>query len=153
MYPKQHIIFGIVFSLLLFIIYPQINLIGLSLLFFSSVLIDVDHYTYYVYKKKDWSLRRAYKWFMSNEKKFLSLPRKLRNNYYGGFFFLHGVEMLFILILLTMFVSKYFFFIFIGIFFHLLLDIVDEPRYKDRIDKVSVIHDFLKFKKLKFVDQ
>lgn len=149
MYPKQHIFFGITFSLLLLIIYPQISLIGFFLLFFSSVLIDVDHYLYYLLKKKDWSLRRAYKWFMSNEKKFLSLPRKLRNNYHGGFFFLHGVEVLFILILLTMFVSKYFFFIFIGIFFHLLLDIVDETKYKDRIDKFSVLYDFFKFKKLR----
>ncbi len=151
MYPKQHIILGAIFSLFLWIIYPQINLIGLSLLFFSSVLIDMDHYLYYFYKKKDWNLRRAYKWFMDNEKKFLSFPRKLRNNYYGGFFFLHGIETLFFLIILTTLISKFFFFIFIGISFHLLLDIVDETKSQDRIDKSSVIYDYLKFKKLKFI--
>jgi len=152
MYLKNHIFLGFIFSLALLLISPQIGLIGFFLIFLSSVLIDIDHYLYYVYKKKDWSLKNAYKWFIKTSKIFLSLPRKQRNNLYGGFCFLHGIEILLILFLLGIFVSKFFLFIILGISFHLILDIVDESKCKDRVDKFSIIHDFLKFKKLKFIE-
>ncbi len=148
MYPKQHIIFGIIFSASLFFLFPQIGLIGFFIVFLSSFLIDVDHYLYSVYKKKDLSLKNAYNWFTKNKKIFLSLPRKQRNGFYRGFYFLHGIEVLIILFLFSFF-SKYFFFIFIGVAFHLLLDSVDQTIDWDRIDKFSLIYDFIKFKKLK----
>lgn len=148
MYVKHHIILGGLFSLILFLVFPAIGLIEFSLIFLSSFLIDVDHYTYYVYKKKDLSLKKAYKWFMKMEKKLLSLPRNQRNKISSNLVFLHGIEMLILLFLLG-FVSKYFFFIFIGFSFHLLLDMVKETSYHDRIDKFSLIYDYFKFKKLK----
>lgn len=152
MYPKQHIILGAIFSGILFFLFPQIGLIGFSLIFLSSILIDVDHYLYYVYKKKDWNLKKAHKWFLDHEEKFHYLSRKKRGSFYGGLCFLHGIEILLILLLLSI-ISKYFFFIFIGLAFHLLLDIVDQTKCHDRIDKLSIIHDFLKFKKLKFIGE
>lgn len=150
MYPKHHIIFGFIFSVILFLLFPQIEWVGFLLIFSSSILIDVDHYLYYVYKKKDLNLINAHKWFIEHEKKFFFLSRKERADFYSAFSFLHGIEILLFLLLLSIF-SKYFFFIFIGFAFHLLLDIVDQTTCHDRIDKFSLISDFLKFKKLKFI--
>lgn len=152
MYPSQHLFAGIIFSLILLFLFPQINYIGFLIIVFSNFLIDVDHYLYYVYKKKDLSLKNAYNWFVENLKKAISLPRKQRNETYDGFAFLHGIEILLILFFLGIFVSKYFLFAFIGIAFHLLLDIIGGTIYRDRIDKLSVLHDFFKYKKLKFID-
>jgi len=151
MYVYQHIIFGILFSLVCFLLFPQIGLTGLSLIFLSTVLIDVDHYLYYLKKKKDLGLKNSYNWFTKNTNKFLSLPTKQRDKFYVGFCFLHGIEILAILLLLTIF-SKYFFFIFIGFSFHLLLDITYDTTSIRRIDRFSVAYDFLKFKKLKFIE-
>lgn len=146
MHPTQHLIFGIIFSSLILFLFPQIGLTGFLIILSSTVLIDVDHYLYYVYKKKDFSLRNAYKWFIENKKKLLSLPWKQRNKFQTGFYFLHGIEVLLILLILWIFVSKYFLFVFAGFAFHLLLDSIDQTTYWDRISKVSLVNDYLKFK-------
>ena len=151
MLPKQHIIFGLIFAGFLYLIFPKIGLLGFLIIFLSSFLIDVDHYLYYVYKKKDLSLKYAHSWFIKKKKKFLDLTRKKRNKVYCGVYFLHGIEVLIVLFLLTSF-SKYFFFVFMGFAFHLLLDSVDQTIYWDRVDKFSLVYDFFKFKKLKFFE-
>lgn len=151
MYPKQHIIFGIIFSAFLLFLFPQIGSTGFLIIFLSSFLIDVDHYLYSVYKKKDLSLKNAYNWLTKNKKMFFSLSRKQRNGFYRGFYFLHGIEVLIVLFLFSFF-SKYFFFIFIGVAFHLLLDSVDQTIDWDRIDKFSLVYDFIKFRKLKLFE-
>ena len=148
MHPSKHFIFGLIFAGFLYFIFPKINFIGFLIIIFSTFLIDVDHYLYYVYKKKDLSLKNAYKWFVANKKKFLSLPWKQRNKFQTGFCFLHGIEVLFILLILWIFISKYFLFVFTGFAFHLLLDSIHQTTYWDRISKVSLVYDYLKFKKL-----
>jgi len=152
MYVSRHIIWGFIFSLLILLLFPQIELIGFFLIWSSSVLIDFDHYVYYIYKKKDWSLMKAYNWNMNKTKQFLSLSRKERNKTFTGFFIFHGLEILIILFILGIFLSRYFFFISLGILFHTLLDIVYSSQYMDRFDKFSLILDIFKFKKLKFID-
>ena len=89
MYVQTHLILGLVFASILLVIFPQIGLIGFLLIVFSTVLIDVDHYIYYVYKKKDWNLMNAHRWFIKNGESFCSLPRKERSNFYGCLCFLH----------------------------------------------------------------
>ncbi len=95
---------------------------------------------------------KAHKWFIEHEKKLFFLSRNKRADFYNAFSFLHGIEILLIFLVLSIF-SKYFFFIFIGFAFHLLLDVVDQTTCHDRIDKFSLIWDFLKFKKLKFIGE
>ena len=85
MYTKHHVFLGVIFSFILFLIFPKIGLIGFSLIILSTIFIDVDHYVYYIYKKKDWSLRNAYNWFIKAEKIFFSLPRSKRNKTYIAF--------------------------------------------------------------------
>ncbi len=58
MLPKHHVVLGFVISLTVFIIFPSIGLISFLIIWASSVLIDFDHYLYYVFKKKDFSLKR-----------------------------------------------------------------------------------------------
>ena len=151
MFPSKHFIFGLIFAGFLFLIFPKINFIGFLIIIFSTVLIDVDHYLYYVYKKKDFSLRNAYNWFIEHKKKLLSLPWEQRNKFQTGFCFLHGIEVLFILLILWVFVSKYFLFVFVGFTFHLVLDIIHQRTIMDRLDRISLIYDFFKFKRLRFI--
>jgi len=152
MYPLPHLISGIIFSLILFFIFPQINLIGSFIIVISTVLIDIDHYIYFIYKKKDWNLKNAYDWSIEVCKKFSSLPKTQRNKFYSGFCFLHGIEILIILIILGILVSKYFLFIFIGFLFHLFSDVIYQIVQRERVDKLSLVHDFLKFRKLKLIE-
>lgn len=146
MYPKQHILFGFLFSLILFLIFPQITIIGFSIIFLSAILIDFDHYVYYVFKKKDSNLKNAYNWFAEKNRKFRMLPWDKRQFHKDIPCLLHGIEILLIISILFFFTSKYFLFVFIGFAFHLLLDSVEQTIYWDRIDKVSIIYDILNSK-------
>ena len=147
MLPRNHFFLGLIFSLIL-VNFFNFPLIAGIIILLSSVLIDVDHYLYYVYKKKDWNLKKAYEWFLGGRKKFTELSRKQRNEFCHGFAFLHGVEMLILLFVLGRFLSAYFYFILIGFSFHLFLDIIHQKTVHDRFDKYSIIYDYFKFGKL-----
>jgi len=69
--PKYHIIYGFVFTLVLSLFFG-IGLLEFILIFTASVLIDVDHYLFYIWKKKDFSLSRAYDDFVKKEKYILA---------------------------------------------------------------------------------
>lgn len=153
MLPKWHLFLGFFFALTLFLVFPEIEIAGFVIIFFSTFLMDLDHYIYYVFKKRDLSLKNAYKWFCKRQKKIHSLSREQRNKVKGIFCLFHGVEVLVILFFLGFFISKYFFYVLIGFTFHLLLDIIHQKRIHDRLDRVSLTHDFLKFKKLKDIDE
>ncbi len=153
MLPHKHFVYGIVFSLILAIIMPQIGFIGVSLIILSTVIFDTDHYIYYLVKKKDLSLPNAYKFFRNIRKKVLSLPYEKRAEYHGPWCFCHGLETSIIALILTFFISEYFSFIFIGIIFHLTLDYIEQWPLSIRKDRISSAYDFLKFKKLKNIDE
>ncbi len=148
---NKHILYGALFTIILYFLLPEINTINLLLIWFSSVLIDFDHYIYYMYKKKDFNLKNAYKFFKLKQDKFRLLPKEKREEFYGGIFFLHSLEVLIILFIIGLYFESIFF-IFIGFGFHLILDLIHNVVfYKRRMDKLSLIHDMRKFKKLKFI--
>jgi len=149
MLVKKHIAYGLVFSIILFAIFPWISLIGMLLIFLSSFLIDTDHYIYAVIKDKHWNLKKSIKHFMDNRKKYFEMLPEKRKNYYSAWCFFHGIETLIVLYILGMFVSKYFMFVLLGVLFHLFLDLIEQIQVKARIDKISIIYDYFKFKKLK----
>jgi len=153
MLPKHHILLGLIFSGILFYFFPQIGIAGFIIILLSTILIDTDHYLYYIYKKKKYSLAKAYKWFSESKKKMRALSRKQRNEFYTGFCFLHGIEVLAILFVLGKFISVYFYYVLIGFAFHIILDIIHQKTLHDRWDKFSLIYDYYKFKKLKFIDE
>jgi hypothetical protein len=111
MLPKWHVLFGFIFSLIIYFFF-NISLINFSLIFLSSFLIDVDHYIWYIQKKKDFSLRKAYK-FLKNLKE-----RKLT------LMIFHTIEFLLVLLFISFYYSI-FKYIFIGMIFHSVLDIID----------------------------
>ena len=148
MLPKTHFILGLFFSAIIFYFFPQIGLFGAGIIFLSSLLIDFDHYLFYVILKKDTSLKRAYKWHLIKRQEMRKLSRSKRNKYKDDVLILHGMEPLILLYFLS-FLWSPFIFILIGFSFHIILDIFDEIRFNDRIDKVSVIWDVIKYKELK----
>lgn len=153
MHPKYHIIIGLIFSLILLYFFPHIGLTGFFLVWTASVLIDVDHYLYYAYKKKNWNLKKAYFWFKAGGKNLSKLSKRQRSKFYQGFSFFHGFEILFLLFIAGFFISGIFYFIFIGFTLHIFLDIIHQRTLHHRFDKYSIIYDFIKYKKLRFIEE
>jgi hypothetical protein len=148
MRPKAHFFIGIIFIIFLHFIFPQITFLNLMIILFSSVLIDVDHYFYYIAKTKNFSLIKCYQWFDSHLRKTLALPLSERKKIHSGFYIFHGVEMLVITFLLGIFVSQLFIFIFVGFFLHFVVDVPHEYYIKRTIHKISIIYSYYAWKKL-----
>ena len=126
MLPKWHILINIIVAgFLLFFFKPSY----VAIFFLASILIDIDHYLYYIYEKGNWSLKKAYNWHKVSRKRFHNLSReeKKRHSYFILIF--HGMEILFILLILSKF-SIIFFFIFLGFLAHLIEDSIIATRFK-----------------------
>ena len=148
MFPKTHIILGFFLSLILYLIFPQINLLEALLIFLSSFLIDFDHYIYYIYKEKDFSLKNSINWFKQRSKKVKSLLKQKRKKLSTGFYLFHGIETLLISFLLGFFFNTLFYFVFIGILFHLILDQIEKFFLFRHPTKISIIFDYFNSHKL-----
>jgi len=126
MLPKNHIIINLILCLILLIfIHPFYVLI----IFLSSILIDIDHYLYYLFTKKRFSLKSAYNWYVIERQKFhdLSLKEKKKHRYFV--FVFHGLESLTILLLLSLYVPILFF-ILLGFVIHLMEDSIIAVKFK-----------------------
>lgn len=151
MKPKAHIYLGIIFTIFLFLLFPKTRFFELSVIFLSSVLMDIDHYLYYVIRKKDFSLKRAYIWFLEINKKHDALPIKERLKTYKAVCWLHGLECLIILIILSYF-FHIFFLILIGFVFHYSSDEIEGSFYNGENHGFSSIYKFIKTKNLKHIE-
>jgi len=156
MLPKTHIIIGFIFSLILAIIFPNsIGLFGGLIIFLSSFLIDVDHYLYYVWIKKNWSLKKSLAWYNDASPKFNGLSQKQKAKIYTGLFFLHGIEALVILIALAFLPIPFFtlfIFVVMGFLIHQILDAIALYNEKFGLDKViSFIYSIKKAKGKKLI--
>jgi len=148
MLPKWHILFGLIFSFLVWLIFP-ITFFQATIIFLASVLIDIDHYFLYVFEKKDLSLRRAYNSSINFGKKWRKLKREDKEKYKKKQFIFHGIEFLTLIFLLS-FLNNLFFYILIGLIFHLFLDILSEIYYQDPLYiKLSQIAVYIKNKNKK----
>lgn len=134
MLPKWHFLFGAIFSLALFFLF-DVNLLNSSITFLASVFIDIDHYVWYVQRKKDFSLKRSYLWY-----------KKQVNPQRPFFHVLHTVEILTLFLVLSYFYG-FFLFLFIGILFHSIFDLI-EIIYKKELSarEFSLIRYFYKGK-------
>lgn len=149
MFPKYHLILGILFVIILHFVFPQLSWLHLCIIFLSSFLIDIDHFIYYAYKKKlnlgFKTLREAYEWHKDRWRKEYTLSKeqrkKLRNPY--GFYFFHGIEWIVILFLLGNICSllKY---IGMGFLFHLFTDLAYSFFNEGNLNKISVVYNFYK---------
>lgn len=149
MLPKHHIIFGLIFSTILWLLFPSISLTSLAIIFISSVLIDVDHYLYYLFNEKDFSLSKAYFWFKEKREKWKNLAIKERQRYKRIQLIFHGIEFMVLLVILSFF-NTFFFWILIGFLFHMFIDITELLIFKDTIwIKLSQIYVYFSNKRKK----
>lgn len=139
MLPSKHIIFGAIFSILVWLFFPVMGWLGAMIIFLSSVLIDVDHYLYYVYKKREFDIKDSVRWYLSNTDLVKKMNKKQKANFYSGLYFLHGIEAIILLILLMLTFPNIFnftIFIIIGFLFHQVLDAINLYKNEYRLDKV-----------------
>lgn len=116
MLPKAHIFFGAIFSIILYLV--GLNFYQSFLVFLATFLIDFDHYAWYVLKKKNLSLKKAYNFLKAMDK---AKPMMM---------IFHTFEFL-LLILILAFFYDFFLFILIGMLFHSLLDVIDLKYNKE----------------------
>jgi len=146
MLPKHHIIIGAIISLILYLLTP-ITIIQTLIIFLSSFLIDIDHYFYYVFKEKDFSLKRAYRYFIKIKQKFKKITKAQIKKYKLPLIVFHGIEF-YILIIMLSFFNSFFLFILFGILIHIFFDYVEflyikEPFYS----KFSQVYVYLTHKR------
>ncbi|MDD5192064.1 MAG: hypothetical protein PHH54_05700 [Candidatus Nanoarchaeia archaeon] len=118
MLPKWHILFAFLFAYILYW-FTSMTIIDASLIFLSSVLIDFDHYFWYGFKKKDWSLKNSY------------IYLKKHRDIYKPLMLFHTIEF-HIFIGLLIFFFQGFLYILIGMMFHSVLDITD-MAYRNKL--------------------
>jgi len=133
MLPKTHFFVGLVFVIVLFIlklVTPFQALIILSAAFF----IDVDHWLNYVWNKKDLSLKRAY---AANYKVYLNKKSK------AYFHIFHTIESYLLIGVLAVYFS-FFYYVFIGMLFHIAFDFFHDACYKGFYGRrVSLIYSLI----------
>jgi hypothetical protein len=126
MYPKYHILYGAIFSLVLI---PLFGIWNSLIVFLASFLIDMDHYTRYVYEKKDFSIIRSIKYYYNK-----SIKRR------HEIYLLHTVEC-WILLLLLGYYNPIFIFILLGFLFHMACDFIDminKKYYEVRVYSIVI---------------
>jgi len=121
MLPRWHIVLGGVFTGLIYLSAPQINPIYLALVFFSSFLIDIDHYVVSVIRTRKLRLKHSFKYHEEAAKQEIKdFKRGIRKR--GDFHLFHTIEFHILIGILAMFFTL-FFYILIGMIFHSLSDI------------------------------
>ncbi|OGJ15843.1 hypothetical protein A3K73_01605 [Candidatus Pacearchaeota archaeon RBG_13_36_9] len=139
MLPKTHIILGFLFAAAMFFVF-HIPLISASLIFFSSFLIDFDHYIYGAYKKKTLSFKKIYSFFIEHRTKWRSLSYEQKKKSKYPILLFHGVEFILLIFLLS-FKFNIFYFIFLGSLFHIFVDYIEVLSEKDPLYvKASVLY-------------
>ncbi len=151
MLPKFHIVTGLIFSIILYLLFPSLNLGELIAVFLASFLIDFDHYIYYVIKKRNFSIKRAYNWFKEKGKKFSNIPGKERKKYILTLSFFHGLEWVILFFILGKLFYSIFYFVAIGMLFHLIFDWINSLTVLKRFFKFSIIFDYFYNRNLKEV--
>ena len=140
MLPSRHILAGFLISIILYI--AGFSLVQSLVFFLSSFLIDVDHYLYYVYRKKDLSLKRSFNWYLKLDKKYFAMPKITQAKYYAGFCIFHGIESIIILFILGIF-YPILNFVALGFIAHLFLDAIQKIREdQDSLEVLSIIYKY-----------
>ena len=142
MFPKFHLLSGLIGSIILFLLFPNISRVGILIFFAASFLIDFDHYLYYAIKQKDLSLKRALKWHYKKAEKFKKLKAKERKKYNSSFYCFHGLEWIILFLLLGAYWNFLFYFVAAGMLFHLVFDWFEIILGKRKIHRISVILDY-----------
>jgi hypothetical protein len=128
---RWHFLFGFVITYSL-VYFFDLSLSAGLIIFFSSWLIDGDHYLWYSIEMKDWNPLHAIKWTIKISPKWLNLPRKKKEKFRQGIFVLHGI-FFWTVILILLFVNRIFLWVFIGIVIHIVADLIDLAIRKEHL--------------------
>lgn len=126
MLPRWHIFLGAIFTLAIWAIFPETEWYNLTLVFLSSFLIDFDHYLVAVRKTGKLGLFSAFDYYEKLRKIFL-IEQKKKIFKRGDLQIFHTIEF-HLLILALGFLFVPFFYVFIGMVFHSLIDVIDMSR-------------------------
>ena len=100
----------------------------------AGILIDIDHYFWYVYRYRDFSLIKSYKFYMKN------IERNDFSNVMGLLLIFHTLEFFLIMILLSFFSAAAFMFA-AGLTAHYILDFIyTYHKAKGAVANHSVIY-------------
>jgi len=122
MFPRWHILSGLIFSIVFWLVFPLTAWYNVALIFLAAFLIDFDHYMCAVWNTNKWSLFNAFKYHIKLKKK-ADEERKKGIFRKGDFNIFHTIEF-HALVLAIGFIFNPLFYIFIGMLFHSLLDLV-----------------------------
>lgn len=126
MLPRWHILYGAIFTLLLWIIAPNLEWLNLLIIFLSSFLIDFDHYLSAGIHIRDFSILKVFRYYKedaikANKEKAMGIRKK------GIFQFFHTIEFHILIGVLGIWVYPLFY-VFIGMVFHSLIDLYDMAK-------------------------
>ncbi len=139
MTPLIHFIFSLILAAGLFKDFS----FDVVWIFVGGVLIDIDHYFWYLYQGSKGNIIDAYKHF-SSSKRLKEHHENLKNELY----IFHNFEFLAILIVASIY-SNIALLILIGAFFHYLLDWINEIWNIKKVKTLSFIAFVMKTKKRK----
>ena len=114
MLPKYHVYFGLLASIAVYFISGSINAL---IFFFASVFIDTDHYMAFVFKEKNWSLKKSYYYW------------KDEHYPYDELMVFHTIEIWFLLLIIGLTIKPVLFLL-AGMLYHELFDIYDMNKRK-----------------------
>jgi len=146
MLPLAHVAYGSFFSILIYILFPQIGALGIFFIFAASVLIDIDHYFASLIAGNGFSLKKAYHWFLGQDQDIESHVQK-------WFIPFHSIEFFFIMFLVWLFSNGIFadivLYTFIGCLIHMILDLIElyNSKYPMYL-KLSCVYIFFKHRHL-----
>ncbi|MAG02050.1 hypothetical protein CMI42_01830 [Candidatus Pacearchaeota archaeon] len=139
MLPRYHIIVGFIASLSIHYFFQTTPLETL-IIFLASFLMDIDHYLFYIYEKKDFSVKKSMKYFVDGRNHWLTLSPKEKKKHKKPIFIFHGIEFWLIILILTQ-LTYSFWFVLLGFLIHMILDWIDFIIIGDPlIDKFSQIY-------------
>lgn len=121
MLPRWHILFGALFTFIIWLYAPETIYLYLGLIFIASFMIDLDHYICGAMKKGTLHLGEIFQYHKDQGiKQHKEREKGIRRR--GDFHFFHTIEFHVLIALLGIFFLP-FFYIFIGMAFHSLLDL------------------------------
>lgn len=127
MLPRYHILLGAIFTIVLYFLVPGVSLFYLGLVFLSSFLIDFDHYINAVKKNKSLSFGRSFEYYKDlgiREKKEINAGIRRKSDFH----LFHTIEFHALIGILGIFWIG-FYYVFIGMIFHSLLDVLSLGYY------------------------
>ncbi len=140
MNPKVHAFFGAIFSLIIYLLFPNIGY-NILIVFFSTFMFDIDHLPLALNMSRTLNPFKAYSYFVKviEDKELFD---KYKPNYYLCIF--HTIEF-YLLMLALCFFNVFFIYVFIGLMFHQFIDLFNKVKKQNQ----SII---LRLLKLNFIN-